>query len=206
MTSETLIDFIRHGEPVGGSRYRGHTIDDPLSEKGWRQMWDAVGDCRNWQRIVTSPMTRCSEFASALSERLQIPCSTDAQIREIGFGEWEGQTRQQLQQKNLEQYLSFYRDPVNCRPPGAEDLGEFIKRTTQAYEEIVNRYVGERILCITHAGVIRAIIAHTLHSSPLGLYKIKIDNAGITRIRFSENSGVLEFVNRSFAVDNADID
>jgi len=35
---------MRHGEPVGGRAYRGHSIDDPLSEKGWQQMWDAVGD------------------------------------------------------------------------------------------------------------------------------------------------------------------
>ena len=33
----TRIDLIRHGEPVGGRRYRGQ-IDDPLSEKGWKQM------------------------------------------------------------------------------------------------------------------------------------------------------------------------
>ena len=36
--SDTVIDLIRHGEPVGGRRYRGH-IDDPLSERGWQQMW-----------------------------------------------------------------------------------------------------------------------------------------------------------------------
>ena len=39
----TTIDLIRHGEPVGGRKYRGQT-DDPLSEKGWEQMWKAVGD------------------------------------------------------------------------------------------------------------------------------------------------------------------
>ena len=34
----TTIDLIRHGEPVGGRRYRGGRMDDPLSEKGWAQM------------------------------------------------------------------------------------------------------------------------------------------------------------------------
>ena len=49
MTPPTLIDMIRHGEPVGGRRYRGQ-IDDPLSEKGWRQMWAAVAAwVKNWQ-------------------------------------------------------------------------------------------------------------------------------------------------------------
>ena len=37
MNTPTTIDLIRHGEPVGGSKYRGQT-DDPLSEKGWAQI------------------------------------------------------------------------------------------------------------------------------------------------------------------------
>ena len=44
----TTLDLMRHGEPVGGRRYRGRT-DDPLSEKGWNQMWTAVGDYRGWR-------------------------------------------------------------------------------------------------------------------------------------------------------------
>ena len=41
---DTIIDLIRHGQPQGGSVYRGHGVDDPLSELGWQQMWKAVGD------------------------------------------------------------------------------------------------------------------------------------------------------------------
>ncbi len=48
----TQIDVIRHGEPVGGRRYRGHGVDDPLSEKGWQQMWKAVADRSDWQHIA----------------------------------------------------------------------------------------------------------------------------------------------------------
>ncbi len=43
MIQNTKIDIIRHGEPIGGPRFRGHGVDDPLSEKGWEQMWNAVG-------------------------------------------------------------------------------------------------------------------------------------------------------------------
>lgn len=195
--ADTVIDLIRHGEPVGGSRYRGHRIDDPLSEKGWQQMWAAVGNHRPWQVIVTSPMLRCSKFARMMSERLEIPLVIDDRMKEIGFGIWEGKTRQQLQQEDLEQYLSFYRDPVSSRPSGAEDLHAFIGRTTQAYRDIVKNYAGRHVLCVCHAGVMRAIIADVVHASPIGMYKIKIENAGISRIRHTDNGAVLEYVNRS---------
>ena len=41
LNRETTIDLLRHGEPLGGGRYRGQ-MDDALSEKGWQQMWQAV--------------------------------------------------------------------------------------------------------------------------------------------------------------------
>lgn len=56
---KTTIDLIRHGEPVGGHRYRGHAIDDPLTERGWSQMWDGVGSCNTWDHIITSPLQHC---------------------------------------------------------------------------------------------------------------------------------------------------
>lgn len=194
--TDTIIDLIRHGEPVGGSVYRGHTLDDPLSEKGWQQMWSAVGDYRDWQQIISSPMLRCHEFAKALSKKLHIPRVVDERIKEVGFGVWEGQTREQLKQYNLEQYRAFYRDPVNCRPPGAEDLNDFIARTTQAYDETMLRYSGMHSLLVTHAGVIRAVIAHIVMAAPAGMYKINVVNAGVTRIRHGGNGATLEFVNK----------
>jgi len=60
--SGMIVDLLRHGEPVGGRRYRGQT-DDPLSDKGWKQMWTAVAGQQPWQVIVTSTLSRCREFA-----------------------------------------------------------------------------------------------------------------------------------------------
>ncbi|MEW6253578.1 MAG: histidine phosphatase family protein, partial [Planctomycetota bacterium] len=62
----TLIDLMRHGEPVGGRRYRGQ-VDDPLSEKGWAQMRAAVGEAAPWHHVVSSPLLRCREFAETLA-------------------------------------------------------------------------------------------------------------------------------------------
>jgi len=59
----TYIDVIRHGEPVGGRRYRGYSVDDPLTKKGWAQMRAAVPETPPWQHIVSSPLKRCLEFS-----------------------------------------------------------------------------------------------------------------------------------------------
>jgi probable phosphoglycerate mutase len=198
MIDETIIDLIRHGEPVGGRAYRGHNIDDPLSDKGWQQMRDAVGDHCPWSLVITSPLLRCKAFADELAEKHGLSVSIDERLKEVGFGEWEGKTPDELKQTRLEEYTAFYADPVNKRPPGAEDLGEFIGRVVDAYNDITAQHTGKHVLVVAHAGVMRAVIANVLYAEPLGLYRIKVNNAGITRIRIMERGHMFELHNASF--------
>ncbi len=92
----TLLDFLRHGEPVGGSRYRGNGIDDPLSEEGWQQVRDTTSAIEGLQAIVSSPMRRCREFAQWLAGERGLPLEIHDDLREVGFGAWEGLTRSEL--------------------------------------------------------------------------------------------------------------
>jgi alpha-ribazole phosphatase/probable phosphoglycerate mutase len=184
----TTIDFIRHGEPVGGRRYRGQT-DDPLSEKGWSQMWAAVGDFRGWHRIVTSPLLRCREFAHALGGRLEIPVHVEERLAELGYGEWEGKTPEQLMAEDPGILLRYRRDPVACRPRGAEDLEVFAARVIAAWDDLAERFAGQHVLVVGHAGVIRMVLAHVLEI-PLGrMFRIQVGNAAVTRFMV-EGAGV----------------
>ena len=180
---ETVIDLIRHGEPQGGKRFRGYNIDDPLSEKGWQQMWDAVGEDAPWDQIITSPLERCQAFAEALMDVYKRPCEMEERFKEVGFGRWEGRTPDETKEDSIKEYQDFYLDPVNKRPDGAEDLNKFIKRVKTAYEKAVEKHQGKHILIVAHAGVNRAIIANALHTAPIGLYRIKVNNAGISRLK-----------------------
>lgn len=193
--TETIIDLIRHGEPAGGRRYRGHGVDDPLTEKGWAQMWCGVGEYKAWHRIITSPLLRCREFAFALGERHGIPVTVEPCFKEVGFGEWEGLSHDMVKIDRVDAYRAFLRDPVNCRPQGAESLDGFMQRVGTAYDAALDRYQGQHCLIVAHAGVIRAVIAKTVHAAPTGLYRIKVSNGGITRIRHTKDDSVLELLN-----------
>lgn len=193
--TDTVIDLIRHGEPAGGRRYRGHGIDDPLSEKGWSQMRDAVGEYNTWNYIITSPLQRCRIFAHALGRRHGINVTVEPRFKEVGFGVWEGLTHDEVKINRAAEYQAFLKDPANHRPGGAEPLDDFIRRVGAAYEETIERYQGSHFLIVAHAGVMRVLIAKTMHAPPVGLYRIKISNGGITRIRHTEGGGVLELLN-----------
>lgn len=178
---ETVIDLLRHGEPVGGRRYRGQQ-DDALSERGWEQMWQSVGDRHEWQQIVTSPLQRCHAFAIAFGTHHGIPVQVDPRLAEIGFGEWEGKTRAELEALGCGQVTRFYQDPVTNRPPGAEPLDEFVARVTAGFNAVLTAYPGQSVLVVAHAGVIRAIIAQVLAIPTAAMYRINVANAGITRL------------------------
>jgi probable phosphoglycerate mutase len=190
-----IIDLIRHGEPQGGPRYRGDGIDDPLSDKGWRQMWDAVGEDAPWDFLVSSPMMRCRAFAEQLASRHDIDVTIEKDFREVGFGSWEGLNKDQVRERNLQEYEGFYRDPINNRPQGAEPIHDFIDRVTSACDALISQQPGKHGLIVGHAGVIRAIISHALGAGPETLYRIAVKNAAITRIQYSEGRGVLESLN-----------
>ena len=179
--SDTVIDLIRHGEPVGGRRYRGQ-IDDPLSQRGWAQMWSAVEVPAPWERIISSPLVRCSAFSQALAEKLGIPFLEDGRLKEVGFGEWEGRSGSELKRDDPRILACFYRDPVRHRPKGAESLEDFYSRVREVFEEIRADQQGCHVLVVTHAGVIRATIAHVVQAPLSGMYRISVPTASLARV------------------------
>jgi alpha-ribazole phosphatase/probable phosphoglycerate mutase len=177
-----FIDLIRHGQPEGGDRFRG-TRDDPLSETGWRQMRASTRDEIPWERIVTSPLLRCAEFAAELAEQRGIPLETDAGFAELAFGEWEGLSFEELSASDPAALHAFFSDPVNNTPPGGEPMLLFRDRIQTAWEGLLNRHAGRHVLLVCHGAVMR-VIYHRILANPLdSLFRIEVPYACLTRIR-----------------------
>ena len=186
-TPYTLVDIIRHGEPVGGRRYRGQ-IDDPLSEKGWQQMRDAVAGHNPWDVIVSSPLSRCSEFATELAQQLGIPLEFEERIREIRWGNGEGSKPAELNQHDPLTVVRALRDPLNHRPSDAEDIREFQQRVITAWLDITQRHREKHLLLVAHAGIIRALVTYILNTPIENMFRIHVANAAITRIQIDHHA------------------
>ncbi len=160
-------------------------------------MKHAVSAETPWQAIISSPLRRCSEFSSYLSEKLSLPLAIDERLKEVGFGDWEGLTREQLRAKDPDILKRFYQDPVSNRPEGAEPFASFNARVTQAYHELIERHRGEHLLVIAHAGVIRSMLTQAINAPREIMYRISIESASLSRIRIdSERPPTLIFVGR----------
>jgi alpha-ribazole phosphatase/probable phosphoglycerate mutase len=194
----TTLDLMRHGEPVGGRKYRGQ-LDDPLSEKGWAQMHAAVGEGGPWTRIVSSPLLRCRVFAETLASRHDLPLVCDDRLMEVGFGEWEGKSAAEIEQKTPGMLGRFKADPVNARPAGAEPLADFHARVAAGLEDLLAQHAGQHVLLVGHAGVIRMAFAWALHIPLEHAYRIEVATASLTRLRFDSGRASLIFHGGSVA-------
>ena len=188
----TTLDLLRHGEPVGGRKYRGQ-IDDPLSEKGWMQMHAAVGETAPWTRIVSSPLLRCRAFAETLAGRHGLPLAFDDRLKEVGFGEWEGKSAAEIEADAPGTLARFKADPVNACPVGAEPLADFHARVAAALDDLLARHAGQHVLLVGHAGVMRMALAWALQIPLAHAYRIEVATASLTRLRFDNGRATLIF-------------
>lgn len=187
---KTRIDIIRHGEPVGGRRYRGYGVDDVLTETGWQQMWAAIPQHPQWNIIISSPMARCAQFAATLAARMQVSHVVIDAMKEVGFGEWEGKTPDEIIASDAAALERFTADPIRNRPAGAEPLDEFSARVWRAYNDIAALHAGKRVLVVAHAGVARAIIANVLRMSLEDVYsRLKVEYGAVVSTLIEKPGG-----------------
>lgn len=177
---ERCIGLLRHGETTGGSGFRGRS-DDPLTALGWRQMLAAVEQHRDWEAIVTSPLSRCAAFAEHLGNKLGIPVHCNTGLQELDFGLWEGRTAAEIMQSEADALTAFWKDPYAHPPPQGETLHSFEQRVLNAWQTITadDR---RQMLVIAHAGVIRMLLCY-LHAAPRSLLlQFAVPHASLHRI------------------------
>jgi alpha-ribazole phosphatase len=179
----TRIIFVRHGETEYNcqSRYQGHT-DSRLSELGRCQsarVAERLG-AETIAAVYSSDLVRASETAQAVAALHRLSVSTDADLRECAFGDWEGLTVKQISERFPALYRSYLRDSVTHRAPNGERLEDLLARVVRAVDSIVAAHPGGTSVIVTHGGPIRAFFCHAFDAKLDTFRKIRLDNCGIT--------------------------
>lgn len=183
MNTRTVIDLLRHGEPEGGRMYRGGGTDHVLSQAGWDQMSKSIEENdADWSAIISSPMLRCMDFSKHVAEKRNIPLQIVENLREAGYGSWEGRSPAEIKEGSEEEYWEFFADPVNSRPENAEPLEFFTPRINEVFANILTEYQGQHILLVSHLAVTRAIIGIILGMPLASQQLIDMPYAGMLRV------------------------
>jgi alpha-ribazole phosphatase len=185
------VDLLRHGETECGGGLRG-SLDDLLTEKGWQQMRAAVVGRGPWDRLVSSPLQRCAHFAEELSQGLGLPLTLEADLRELHFGEWEGQSAAALMETDAQGLGAFWADPYAFTPPGGESLVAFSARVRGALERLGRSHAGERLLVVCHGGVMRLLLAHARGLPREQLLQVEVEHGALFSLRVSASGQLSE--------------
>lgn len=175
------LDLLRHGETERGGGFRG-SIDDPLTSSGWNQMHDAIAGRGGWDAIVTSPLQRCSAFARELGRLTNIAVEIHSDLRELHFGAWEGRHPSDLMVDQADQLARFWDDPYAFTPPGAEPVAAFRRRVHIALASLAERYAGQRVLVVSHAGVMRLLLARARRLADRDLLQVQVGYAELVSL------------------------
>lgn len=147
-----LLYLVRHGETDWNlaRRIQGST-DVPLNDTG-RAQAAATGRLlarRQWDGIVSSPLSRAVETASIIAGELGLPpATTIPAIVERNYGEAEGLADPEL----------ALRFPGDAPVPGRETREEVIARVLPALMDLAEANPARALIVVSHGGVIRSVL------------------------------------------------
>ncbi len=187
---ETEIILIRHGETEWNSqkRMQGHSNSD-LSEVGRGQI-QALGELMknvSFDHIYSSDSLRTRQTAEAITQYSGHTLQFDQRIREKNLGVFEGLTSTEAKERHPEIYRLFKTAGANYVIDEGESTQQLLERALEFIEEIRLRHPQERVVMVTHGGVVRVLMKYALGLSIDSPTRFIIKNTGIFGLIWNEN-------------------
>lgn len=190
---------LRHGavtEAVRGRLYG--RLDVPLSEAGRAQIRRVAQSLRRDLaapdgslpplRLVASPLFRCRESAALVRAALRAPDGSlppllvDDDLAEIALGQWEGLPKEEIRRRFPTEWEARGADLAHAAPPGGESFADVQRRALAAVRRLAGERTGESLLLISHAGVIRCLMAHALALPLREVLRLPLPFAAVVRL------------------------
>ncbi len=133
---------------------------------------------KDFDKVFCSPLIRCKKLAYELGFQDII---YENALMEMNFGNWENQKWNHINPVELERWMI---DFVNVRTPNGENLFDLYNRVELFLNNLIKQEY-QKVLLITHAGVIRCIMAYYFKIPLQNLFKMTIDFQQIFIFDFS---------------------
>ncbi|MBQ4848639.1 histidine phosphatase family protein [Pseudoalteromonas sp. MMG012] len=174
--------FLRHGEIVEQGILCGRS-DINLSPLGWQQLEDVMKGITAVTQIFSSPLVRCSKFATKISEQRQLSVEIVDDLQEMDFGLWDGKPFEWLWCNTDKPSIGdFWADPWSHTPQDAESMTNFHLRVQTWWQSQLAIPNDECSLVITHAGVIKQLLAMILQFPSNSVKQLSIFDVGYASV------------------------
>ncbi|GAA0959539.1 bifunctional RNase H/acid phosphatase [Kribbella koreensis] len=185
----TQLIFLRHGQTphTVDKRFSGSGGDDPaLSEIGQQQAAAAaryLAQRGGIDAIVSSPMVRTKQTAAVVAETLGLDVKVEKGWVECSFGDWDGHTFAEVQQK-WPDALNEWMGSTTVAPPGGESFDACARRARSARDGLLAAYPGKTVLVVTHVTPIKLMVRSVLQAPMNSLFRMELAPATLTEIHW----------------------
>lgn len=188
----THILLIRHGqnEWVNQKRLAGWTPSVHLNKAGKDEVAALSERLAGLpiDAIYSSPLERCLETALAIATPHQLDIIQSKEIGEVRYGDWEGKKIKKLAKKRSWYAIQHY--PSRFQFPEGEALRTVQQRAVDAIEEIAEQYDEQMIVIVSHADVIKLVLAYYLGMHVDLFQRIGLSPASVSILALSSRGPV----------------
>ncbi|OGO43074.1 MAG: hypothetical protein A2Z05_03965 [Chloroflexi bacterium RBG_16_60_22] len=186
------IIIARHGETDwnASETFRGRA-DVALNETGERQA-ARLGEYLAGEKIdfiYSSPLQRAVKTAQAIAAPQNLEVNVVSNLVDIDYGEWQGMSRREVEEKYPEPYRDWLDLPEQVRIPGGESLEDVRSRVWPFVEDAVMLCGEGRLVLVAHRVVNKVLICALLGLDNSHFWNVRQDTGALTR--FSLEGGRL---------------
>jgi broad specificity phosphatase PhoE len=187
------LSWSGHTEHTEAGLISGSNGEDPtLSELGFTEAHLAAGaisrllaqfELPPLVSITHSTQLRTSQTAKVIADLLEVPLSADARLREIGFGNWEGISMEQVDAQ-FPNEVANWRGSMTGSPSGGESVVDLENRVLSCLDELIADNAGKSVAIVSHMMPSRVIAKRALGASNSLHWSLQFNPASVSVYRF----------------------
>ncbi|MGD0232468.1 MAG: histidine phosphatase family protein [Syntrophorhabdales bacterium] len=193
------VYIVRHGETQWNKEevFRGRK-DIPLNEAGKKQAEGAGAyfSGRPVSRIVSSPLTRATQTAEAISGTTGVPIEKMEEFTDINFGIWEGLPLREVEERYPSDLTLWKKSPEKLRIEGGESLAMVRERISGGFAKLASGEEGA-IAVVTHRVICKLMVLYFLRIGDEHFWDMKFDPGSITLLERRDSQFTLVFSNET---------
>jgi ribonuclease H / adenosylcobalamin/alpha-ribazole phosphatase len=191
----TALILLRHGatDHTAAKLFSGSGGTDPrLNSDGKSQARRAANWLHHWgslasnaqlsERIAAvhaSPLRRCLQTAEIVAKRIDVGLTVDNDLTEADFGEWDGLSYPEVQQRWPEEFSAWI-ESTAVAPPGGESIDNVAERAGGALRRLLEKYPGQTVVVVSHVTPMKMIIRETLQAPMDVIHRLHVLPASLS--------------------------
>ncbi|WP_158095157.1 histidine phosphatase family protein [Gottfriedia luciferensis] len=191
--------LTRHGETQWNieNRLQG-SKDSELTSKGIedaKRLSNMLSEV-SFNKIYTSSSKRAVTTANLLRNNLITPIIEVDGLKEINFGDWEGKTKFEINERSKKEFSSLWDSPhlYDHSPHSGESLIALRYRIANVIQNILNSNEEGNLLIVTHAVVLATIVAYFKQSPLENLWDLPfVHGTSLTIINVDQEKRLIDF-------------